>query len=252
MIENKKNALIIGASRGIGFGFVNSLLQNSQYHKIYAMYRQQSSAISLLALAEKYPQKLICLQVDITEENQIISSINYMENIPIKLDLVINCVGVLHDLILQPEKSLKHINSENLLRYFQINTIPSILLLKHLKSLLKHQNQSVFATISAKVGSITDNQLGGWYGYRASKTALNMLMKTASIEYLRTNPKTIIVMLHPGTTNTLLSLPFQKNVPAQKLFSVDLCVQQLLTVIDHLTMENTGQFLSWDGSIIPF
>lgn len=247
-----KNALIFGANQGIGFGFVQNLLQNHEYDKIYATYRQESSASNLIELTKKYPHKITLLKVDITDENQIINSINQIASQEDKLHLVINCVGILHEEHLQPEKSLKHINSENLLRYFQVNSIPSVLLAKHLKPLFKHQEKSIFVTISAKVGSIGDNKLGGWYGYRASKAALNMLMKTVAIEYSRTNPKTIIMMLHPGTTNTRLSLPFQKNVPTEKLFSVEHCVNQLLSVINNLAINNSGQFFSWDGTNIPW
>jgi NAD(P)-dependent dehydrogenase (short-subunit alcohol dehydrogenase family) len=117
---------------------------------------------------------------------------------------------------------------------------------------LKHRNRAIFATISAKVGSIGDNQLGGWYGYRASKTALNMFMRTVAIEYQRTCPSTIVVTLHPGTTDTQLSRPFQRNVAPEKLFSVDRTVTQLLQVIDNLQLSDSGEFFSWDGSRLPW
>jgi NAD(P)-dependent dehydrogenase (short-subunit alcohol dehydrogenase family) len=118
--------------------------------------------------------------------------------------------------------------------------------------LLRHKERSIFATISAKVGSIGDNRLGGWYGYRASKTALNMFMRTVAIEYSRRCPKNIVVTLHPGTTDTRLSKPFQKNVPPEKLFSVDRTVTQLLTVMENLEEGDSGQFFSWDGSRLPW
>jgi NAD(P)-dependent dehydrogenase (short-subunit alcohol dehydrogenase family) len=108
------------------------------------------------------------------------------------------------------------------------------------------------ATISAKVGSIGDNSSGGWYGYRASKAALNMFIKTTSIEYKRTCPQAIVVALHPGTTDTNLSLPFQRNVPPDKLFSVDRTVSQLLTVIDGLESSDSGEFFAWDGNKLPW
>jgi NAD(P)-dependent dehydrogenase (short-subunit alcohol dehydrogenase family) len=115
---------------------------------------------------------------------------------------------------------------------------------------LKHDTRSILATISAKVGSIGDNQIGGWYGYRASKAALNMFIRTTAIEYKRTCPNVIMVALHPGTTDTRLSLPFQRNVPPEKLFSVDRTVSQLLTVMNNLTPIDSGEFFSWDGSRI--
>ncbi|MBD2440738.1 SDR family NAD(P)-dependent oxidoreductase [Nostoc sp. FACHB-110] len=246
------NVMIIGASQGIGLGFIKKLLQDEKVSKIYATYRNQNTAEELLSLAEKYPDKLTCLIMDITEESQIITSIQHISTEVDKLHLVINCVGLLHDNNIQPEKSLKHINSENLLRYFQINSIGAVLLAKHLLPLFRHKELSVFATISAKVGSIGDNQLGGWYGYRASKAALNMLMRNVAIEYKRTCPQTLVVMLHPGTTDTRLSRPFQRNVPPEKLFSVERTVSQLLTVIEQLQEGDSGEFFSWDGSKLPW
>ena len=125
-------------------------------------------------------------------------------------------------------------------------------MVKHLIPLLKHPERSILATISAKIGSIGDNQIGGWYGYRASKAALNMFLRTAAIEYKRTSPQTIMVMLHPGTTDTQLSKPFQRNVPPEKLFDRDRTATQLLQVLDQLTEKDSGEFFSWDGSRLPW
>ncbi|MEH2267285.1 MAG: SDR family NAD(P)-dependent oxidoreductase [Nostoc sp.] len=249
---NPVNALIVGASQGIGLGFVKKLLQDRRIAKIYATSRQPKSASELIALADECPERLICLEMDITDDLQIIEAVQKIYTQVDKLHLVVNCVGLLHEDTLQPEKSLRQINSENLLRYFEINSIGAVLLAKHLLPLLRHGERSVFATISAKLGSISDNQLGGWYGYRASKAALNMLMRTAAIEYKRSCPKALIVTLHPGTTDTRLSRPFQGNVPAEKLFSVERTVTQLLTVIEQLQEGDSGQFFSWDGSKLPW
>ncbi|MBH8563165.1 SDR family NAD(P)-dependent oxidoreductase [Nostoc sp. CENA67] len=249
---NHANALIVGASQGIGLGFVKKLLQDNRISKVYATYRQLESASELITLASEYPERLICLSMDITDELQISECVQQIRSQINKLHLVINCVGILHDETLQPEKSLRQINSENLLRYFQINSIGAVLLAKHLLPLFRHQERSVFATISAKLGSIGDNQLGGWYGYRASKAALNMLMRTAAIEYSRSCPKTLVITLHPGTTDTRLSRPFQANVPAEKLFSVERTVTQLITVIEQLQEGDSGHFFSWDGSRLPW
>ncbi|WP_414529214.1 SDR family NAD(P)-dependent oxidoreductase [Nodularia chucula] len=246
------NALIIGASQGIGLGFVKKLLVDSRINKVYATYRQPASAQELIALKNQYADKLTCLSVDITEEAQIATAISEIQAGVNKLHLVINCVGILHDDTFQPEKSLRQINSENLLRYFQVNSIASILLAKHLLPLFRHNEPSVFASISAKLASIGDNKIGGWYGYRASKTALNMFMRTAAIEYGRSSPQTLIVTLHPGTTDTQLSRPFQKNVPSEKLFSVEHCVEQLLIVIEQLKEGDSGEFFSWDGNKLPW
>jgi len=133
-----------------------------------------------------------------------------------------------------------------------VNSIGAVLLAKHLMPLLRHKEGSIFASISAKVGSIGDNRLGGWYGYRASKAALNMFLKTISIEYSRRCPKTIVVALHPGTTDTRLSQPFQKNVPPGKLFPVEKTVNLLLDVLASLKLADSGEFFSWDGSRLPW
>lgn len=246
------NALIVGASQGIGLGFVTKLLQDDRFDRVFATYRRREGAMGLFHLQAKYGDRLVCLEVEITDEAQIMAAVEKIRSHVGQLHRAINCVGILHEDDLKPEKSLRHIDADRLMRYFQVNSIGAILLAKHLMPLFKHGARSVFATISAKVGSIGDNQLGGWYGYRASKAALNMLMKTAAIEYGRTCPRAIVVTLHPGTTDTRLSLPFQGNVPAEKLFSVDKTVTQLLTVVDRLNSGDSGQFFSWDGSRLPW
>lgn len=249
---DKANVLIVGAGGGIGLGFVRKLLENTQISQIYATYRHQESASELIALAKKYPDTITSLSMDITNETQIATKIEQISTEIDKLHLVVNCVGILHAGDLQPEKSLRQIESKNLIRYFQVNSIGGVLLAKYLMPLLCHKERSIFATISAKVGSIGDNRLGGWYGYRASKAALNMFMRTVAIEYSRRCPRTIVVTLHPGTTDTPLSKPFQKNVPPEKLFSVERTVTQLLTVIEKLEESDSGQFFSWDGSHLPW
>jgi NAD(P)-dependent dehydrogenase (short-subunit alcohol dehydrogenase family) len=254
MLENNpsrflKTALVVGGGQGIGLGFVRRLLDRDDSECVYATYRSLESATELLAISDP---RLCCSQMDITDESQIAAVIHKIQTETATLDFVINAVGVLHEGAMQPEKSLRHINSEQLLRYFQVNSIGAILLFKQVQPLLKHPNRSILATISAKVGSIGDNNSGGWYGYRASKAALNMLIRTTAIEYKRTCPQAILVALHPGTTDTRLSLPFQRNVPPEKLFSVDRTVTQLFTVIDRLEPSDSGEFFSWDGSPLPW
>ena len=190
--------------------------------------------------------------MDITEELEISAAVEKISAGVDKLHLVINCVGILHEGEMLPEKSLRQINPDNLMRYFQVNSIGGILLAKHLQPLFKHKEKNIFACISAKIGSIGDNRLGGWYGYRASKAALNMFMRTTAIEYSRRCPKTIVVTLHPGTTDTNLSQPFQRNIPPEKLFPVERTVKQLLNVIANLKAEDSGEFFSWDGSRLPW
>ncbi|PSB21006.1 KR domain-containing protein [Phormidesmis priestleyi ULC007] len=246
-MSDPKAALIVGAGQGIGLEFVRQFLKGDRVDHVYATYRTPSS--ELVGVADR---RLHCLQMDITEELQIASVIQKIQTETTTLDAVINCVGLLHDETMQPEKSLRHLNADQLLHYFKVNSVGAAMLAKHVQPLLKHRNRAIFATISAKVGSIGDNELGGWYGYRASKAALNMFMRTVAIEYRRTCPSTIVVTLHPGTTDTQLSRPFQRNVAPEKLFSVDRTVQQLLTVLDQLKQADSGEFFSWDGSRLPW
>jgi len=252
LFRKSSHALVVGASRGIGFEFVRQLLQDSKIVHLYATYRTASNAQDLLALAQTQPDRLTPLVMDITDEAQIIAGLNQIKTQHKQLHLAIYCVGVLHDQTLQPEKSLRWIKPENLVRYFQVNSIGAVLLAKHLLPLVKHHDRSLYACISAKVGSIGDNHSGGWYGYRASKAALNMFLRNIALEYGRVSPETIVAALHPGTTDTQLSQPFQGNVPPEKLFPVDRTVRQLLTVLAKLEPADSGQFFSWDGSQLPW
>jgi NAD(P)-dependent dehydrogenase (short-subunit alcohol dehydrogenase family) len=208
--------------------------------------------MELLQLADAHPHRLRCFPLEITEESQISQTVKTVQQLTPRLHFVINCVGFLHDSQIRPEKSLQQLSSETLLRYFHINSIGAVLLAKYLLPLLKHDEPSLFATLSAKIGSIGDNRLGGWYGYRASKAALNMLLNTAAIEYGRKSKNTILVMLHPGTTDTRLSQPFQRGVPPEKLFSVDRTVTQLINVLSQLQSQDHGGFFSWDGTRLPW
>ncbi|MGK7894245.1 MAG: SDR family NAD(P)-dependent oxidoreductase, partial [Xenococcus sp. (in: cyanobacteria)] len=161
-ISDQSNILIVGASQGIGLGFVKQILQDQEVNKIYATYRNSETASELLTLANNNSERLVCLQMDITDESSIIQGITKISSEIKQLNLVIYCVGMLHQGELQPEKSLRQINSENLINYFQVNSIGAILLAKHLMPLFRRKEGSIFASISAKVGSIGDNRLGGW------------------------------------------------------------------------------------------
>jgi NAD(P)-dependent dehydrogenase (short-subunit alcohol dehydrogenase family) len=240
------NALVIGASRGIGVEFVRQLLGRG-VDRLYATYRQPNCP-----LLEIDDLRLQSWAVDVTQESEIAAVAQAIIAREVRLDYVIYCVGVLHNANWQPEKSLRHINGQQMLDYFQTNSIGAVLWAKHLQPLFKHGDRAIFASISAKVGSIGDNQLGGWYGYRASKAALNMLVRNISIEYRRTAPGSIVIALHPGTTDTDLSAPFQRNVPPERLFTTEQTVRQLLAVIDQLETKDSGEFFNWDGSLLPW
>ncbi|NEQ50281.1 MAG: SDR family NAD(P)-dependent oxidoreductase [Leptolyngbya sp. SIO3F4] len=245
------HALVIGGNRGIGLGFVHQLLNDARFSQVFATYRTESTASELLQLARKN-KKLHCIAIDVTDESQIESGLAQVRALTPQLHFAINCVGFLHDGLITPEKALRQLNSDNLVRYFQVNSIGAALLAKHLLPLLNHKQPNIFATISAKIGSIEDNHLGGWYGYRASKAALNMFLKTAAIEYSRRSKQTAIVMLHPGTTDTRLSEPFQRGVPPEKLFPVSKTVGLLMEVLGQVTLKDNGSFFSWDGKRLPW
>ena len=168
-----------------------------------------------------------------------------------KLDVVIVASGMLHQDGVSPEKSLKDISIKNMERVFSINTFGPALVAKYFLPILSRKKRVFFAALSARVGSISDNRLGGWYSYRASKAALNMLIKTASIEYARQNRLGVVVGLHPGTVASELSAPFQKNVPAEKLFSADFSVAKMMSVLENLNAEDSGKVFAWDGKGIP-
>lgn len=168
------------------------------------------------------------------------------------LDLVFVATGVLHDTRIQPEKSIKALASEAMEHAFRINTVGPALIAKHALPKLRKNAKSVFAALSARVGSISDNRLGGWHSYRASKAALNMLVRTFSIELSRTHPRAVCVALHPGTVDTMLSKPFQGNVAEGKLFAPTLAASALLSVLDRIDAEDSGKLFAWDGQAIPY
>lgn len=169
----------------------------------------------------------------------------------VQFQLIINCIGVLHNERLQPEKRLSAISEEGLSEYFKVNAIIPALCLKAFVPLLD-KSDGTFATLSAMVGSIGDNKVGGWYGYRSSKAALNMLIKTTAIESQRRKAKHCIVAIHPGTTKSELSEPFSSNVDNSKYYTPKQTAERILNVIDNLSPENTGEFRNWDGSHIQW
>ncbi len=166
--------------------------------------------------------------------------------------MLINAAGMLHTVTHGPEKTIRQLDPPFFLESMQINSMSSLLLAKHLHTGFRHGRPAIFAAISAKVGSIEDNRLGGWFSYRASKAALNMCLKTLAIEWRRTLPNVVVTALHPGTTDTALSKPFQRNVPPEQLFSREQCVRYLLKVFDDLEPAKTGRFLAFDGEQLPW
>lgn len=233
MTINPQNIAILGASGAIGNAF-----------KVH-LYKKYPDA-SLFAFSRKGDNN-----INYSSEASIAEAAEHATKTK-PLDLVIVANGILHDGPLMPEKSLRDLSAENFQRLFEVNTIAPALITKYFVPKLNKEQPSIFAALSARVGSISDNELGGWYAYRASKAALNMIIKNTSIEIARKNKQAIIVGLHPGTVESNLSKPFQGNVAEGKLFTPEYSAGKLLEVLERLTPEQTGKCIGWDGKeILP-
>lgn len=168
------------------------------------------------------------------------------------LSHVIVAAGLLHRGEQAPERDLRQISADWMLESFRVNTVLPALVAKHFLPRLRKDERAVFAALSARVGSISDNRLGGWHSYRASKAALNQVVRTLSIEMRRKNPTAILAALHPGTVDTGMSKPFQRGVPVGKLFTAQVSAGHLWRVMDELRPEDSGGFFAWDGAAIGY
>ena len=228
----KKTAVIIGASGGIGGAFAEALAEEGGYDRIWRFSRSDGDA-----------------KLDLTDEASIAAAATLVGQGSAP-SLIFIATGLLHEGIHTPEKSYRGLDADWLARVYAVNTIGPALVAKHFLPLLPKDERSVFAALSARVGSISDNDLGGWHGYRASKAALNMMIKNFALELARTHKRAICVGLHPGTVDTELSKPFQGNVAAGKLFKSDRAAVQLLDVLDGLRPVDSGKCFAWDGDEI--
>lgn len=226
-------ALVIGASGGIG-GALRSRL-SSRYATVLTAGRSAAD-----------------IQLDLEKPDSIQAAARAIDERVDRLHLLVVASGILHGPDLAPEKRLEDLEAAALTRYFRVNAIGPALIARHFFPLLAHDERSVFAAISARVGSIGDNRLGGWYGYRSSKAALNMLLRTLAIEASRRADQLIVAALHPGTVDTPLSAPFQSRVPDDRLFSPAHSAEQLLAVIEGLRPEDSGGFFAYDGERIEW
>lgn len=234
------NIIVTGGSGGIGGAFVEALACRRQAGNIIATYNRHPPASEHANVSWQ--------QLDLTDESAIQEWAAPLGEV----DWVINAAGLLHTPQRGPEKSVRHVDSGFFLQCMLVNALPSLLLAKHLHGKFRHGRPAVFATVSAKVGSIEDNRLGGWVSYRASKAALNMCLKTLAIEWRRTLPNVVVAALHPGTTDTALSKPFQRNVPKEQLFTPGRSVSGMLNVLEGLEPSQTGQFFAFDGERLPW
>jgi NAD(P)-dependent dehydrogenase (short-subunit alcohol dehydrogenase family) len=232
-------ALVLGANGGIGSALVNSLLKDGRFDCVYALSRtplaQTSTRCTVLQADPLSPESL----------REALSAVRH----PLKR--VIITTGMLHDEIQSPEKSWRALDGEQLARSFAINSVAPALALKAIIPLLPRGVRCEIAALGARVGSISDNRNGGWYGYRASKAALAMLIKTLAIDLARSHPNVICALLHPGTVDTPMSKPFQSGVAPGKLFTPAHSAASLLAVLDRLAPSDSGGHFAWDGSPIP-
>ena len=235
-----ENIAIIGANGAIGSALVNE-----------ALARYPNATICAFSREGVVKSGVTWFQIDYMSEESLAQSAlaatqNYL------FDKVIIATGILHDNNIMPEKSLRDISAEKFEHIFRINTILPALIAKHFIPRMVQDKKAIFAALSARVGSISDNNLGGWYAYRASKTALNMLIKNIALETSRKNKQAIVVGLHPGTVDSNLSKPFQTQVKQGKLFTPAYSAQCLLNVLDNLTVLNTGKCFTYNAEeILP-
>ena len=192
------------------------------------------------------------IYIDLENDHSFISFENQISLFKKPLRLVINTSGFLHSDLVKPEKRLSHINRSNIIKNFSINSIAPMLIAKSIEKFVRPELPFSFSSLSARVGSIGDNKLGGWYSYRASKAAQNQFLKTLSIEWRRKFPLSVVSILHPGTCDTKLSKPFQSSVPKERLFSPSQSSEYLINIISNQIPSDSGKFLAWDSSIIPW
>lgn len=251
-IDEPAHVLVAGASRGIGLALTAQLLERTEVARVFAVARQAPASADLLALQARHGARLQLLACDLRNETALADLANRVCAQTARLHLLLCSVGILQDGVARAEKSLAQLDLAGLTASFQSNSFAPILLLKHLLPLLRGRHPCTVAALSARVGSIGDNHLGGWYSYRASKAALNQLLHTASIELKRLNPQSCVLSLHPGTTDTELSRPFQAGVAAEKLFSPEFAARCLLLQVAEHGPEQSGSFWAWDGQPIPW
>lgn len=238
-----KRALVIGSGGGIGAALVDQLAASGRFDRIYAGNRRPHAA---------HHSNVTRLTIDILDDDTLAEAGRQIAQDG-ALDLLIVATGLLHrGTDIRPEKSLRQLDASVMAEVFAVNSIGPALAAKHFLPLLARRQRSVAIFLSARVGSIADNKLGGWHSYRASKAALNALVRCFAIELGRSNPAAIVAALHPGTVETPLSEPFQARIAQSSLFSADYSAARILAVVDRLAPTDSGGFFGWDGMSIPY
>lgn len=227
----KSLAVVIGATGGIGGALMHALTQSARYESVIGLSRSSTPSLEL------------------TAEGSIKACAAFVaeQGTP---RLIVNATGVLQTGTLKAEKSWRELDATEMAQAFAVNAIGPALLMKHFLPLLPRAGSAVFATLSARVGSIGDNRFGGWYSYRASKAALNQLVRTAAVELRRRSPNAICVALHPGTVDTGLSASFAKS--GLDVQTPEVAAQHLLHVLANLTVDDNGGFFDYAGAEVPW
>lgn len=236
------NAIIAG-NGAIGTALAENLLRRSELHRLVILQRGSKAHF-------KDPRVTI-VELDAEHPDSITAAGATVRKLLQRVHLMINTIGMLHGKQ-QPEKSLRSLESENLQRSFFINATLLPMLVKAFGDLLRHDQPAIFASLSARVGSIEDNHLGGWYSYRASKAAHNMLLRTIAQEWRISHRNAAIVALHPGTVSSRLSAPFITSRYKHPVHEPSECAESLLQVLGSLPAECSGRFYDWQGESIPW
>ena len=244
--------LVIGASRGIGLALAAAQLADRGVDRVVATHRAGSDMRGLGQLRERFGNRLTLQELDVTCADGLERFGAWLAQQGNGPELTIHAAGLLHDGALQPEKSVQQCAPDVLQRLFAVNAIAPLMTARAVLSAQPRSRRFTFAAVSAMVGSIGDNRLGGWYGYRASKAALNQFMRTLANECRVRHPQAAIVTIHPGTTDTALSRPFQRNIEPGKLYAPERTARRILAVLEPLGPNDSGRFFNWDGSQIPW
>ena len=249
--SNPKRILILGASGAIGFAFYEQVCVRYPNCEIMLLARNTDKLNTLInqqAIKQHQPQRPSpkVIQIDLASSDSIEQACSNIEPKQV-FDCIFIASGWLHDQHALPEKTWKSLEADNLMKAYQVNAIGPILFLKTLFERINLKHPMVIGVVSARVGSISDNRMGGWHSYRASKAALHMLIKNLAIELKRKQNPVCIVGLQPGTTDSALSKPFQRHLPPEQLESPTFTGQKLLEVMRSLTLENSGTLMDFEG-----
>lgn len=240
MSESPQQVIVIGGTGGLGRAMVETLLDQFKQAQVCATYCNTEIPFR--------HDRLSWQQLDIRDPDAIEKWAAEFN----RVDWILNFAGFLHGEKGGPEKNIQALDTDFLIENIRINTLPTLLMARHFARGLKQSPAPVMATVSARVGSIEDNYLGGWYSYRISKAALNMALKTLSIEWKHSHPRGCVAALHPGTNDTPLSKPFQTNVKPGNLFDPAYTASMFLKLLTQLDPGKSGNFWAWDGELIPW